>query len=214
MSAQPDIAVIILAAGRGRRLGADKATLPWGRHSLIEHVLGQFTHPRITTRCIVTNPANHATIATRVPVDTLLTQNPDPHTEMIASVRHGVRASEAAQPAAFCIHPVDIFAVSHDLLTMLFAAQHARPDAIHLPTVSGRGAHPIIIPAQTITQINQLPPGVGLNHLLNGDQTPVLRHPWPDDRLLADIDTPADYRRHCPPGSPASESPSDARHDS
>jgi molybdenum cofactor guanylyltransferase len=34
----PDLAVLVLAGGRSRRMGRDKASLPWGQGTLLEHV--------------------------------------------------------------------------------------------------------------------------------------------------------------------------------
>ena len=39
MKKAPDIAIVILAAGKGRRMGRTKQLLPWGEGTLVEHAI-------------------------------------------------------------------------------------------------------------------------------------------------------------------------------
>jgi CTP:molybdopterin cytidylyltransferase MocA len=81
---------------------------------------------------------------------------------------------------------------------MLHDAWREQPEKIHLPSVNGRGAHPVIVPPAMVPEIDAIPPEKGLNYLLHERAADVVRHLWPDENLLADIDSPADYQRHAP----------------
>ena len=47
---------VIPAAGRSQRMGQPKLLLPWGRTTVIEHVLGVWRASRVTHTVIVVHP--------------------------------------------------------------------------------------------------------------------------------------------------------------
>jgi len=191
--------VVILAAGLGRRLGRDKATLPWGASTLLEHVLRQFPPERLAARVVVANLANQAAVAALVGAADKVVVNPDPGSDMLASVRLGVAALPPG-PGPVCVHPVDVFAVSGELVSLLHEAWRADRERIHLPEVAARGAHPVLIPASLLAAIEAIPAGRGLDYLLEAFADRVVRHRWYDRRLLVDLDTPEEYAQHRPAG--------------
>ena len=197
MSAEQRLHVIILAAGAGRRLGRDKATLRWGSGTLVRHVVDQFPPARVARLVVVGNPQNHAQVRRSLPEVTNIVINPEPGAEMITSVRLAIQVLGAFD-GPLCIHPVDVFAVSPELVAMLHEAWRAQPENIHLPEVSGKGGHPLIVPPRFVEPIRVLPAGRGLNWLLREHAADVARHAWHDERLLADIDTPDVYARYRP----------------
>lgn len=190
--------VIVLAAGAGRRLGQDKATLAWGAGTLVEYVVEQLAGERVARRVVVANPQNEAVLREVLPADVGIVVNPDPDAEMIASVRLGMEALGALQ-GPLCIHPVDVFAVSPTLVELLHEGWRWDRERIHLPEVGGKGAHPLIVPPCLASEIETIPAGSGLNWLVRKHPGDVVRHRWPDERLLLDIDTPEDYARYRPP---------------
>jgi CTP:molybdopterin cytidylyltransferase MocA len=191
--------VIVLAAGAGRRLGRDKATLAWGAGTLVEHVVKQFAGDRVARRVVVANLQNELLLRQVLPADVDVVVNPDSDAEMIASVRLGMEALGALQ-GPLCIHPVDVFAVCPALVELLHEGWLRNRERIHLPEVGGKGAHPLIVPLCLASEIETIPAGSGLNWLVRKHPGDVVRHRWPDDRLLLDIDTPEDYARYRPAG--------------
>lgn len=198
MPTEDRLGVVILAAGGGRRLGRDKATLPWGNATLLQHVIDQFPAERVGRCVVVANPENQAGVRRALPAGCEVAVNPDPHAEMLESVRLGARAL-AGFGGPLCIHPVDVFAVSRDLVTMLHGAWQADRERIHLPEVGAKGGHPLILPPRFVALVLALPAGRGLNLLLADHPADVVRHRWTDPQILADIDTPRDYARYQPP---------------
>jgi CTP:molybdopterin cytidylyltransferase MocA len=192
--------VIVLAAGSGRRLGRDKALLPWpdARRPLVRHVVAQFPGERVARLVVVVNPGNEAAVREALPGNTEIAVNPEPEADMLSSVRRGVAAVDAAG-GPLCIHPVDVFAIELALVARLHEAWRERPDDMHVPTVGGKRAHPLILPVGFIPAVQAIGPGCGLNKILHDNPQRVVEHPWDDARLLIDIDTPADYERYRPP---------------
>lgn len=198
MAPEERLCVVILAAGRGRRLGRDKATLPWGPTVLVRHVFDQFPVERVARRIVVVNARNRTAVRQALAADVQIVVNPDMDAEMISSVCLGLQA-QAGADGPLCIHPVDVFAISAELVTQLHEAWRADRARIHVPTVAGRGAHPLIVPQRFAAAIHAIPPGCGLNLLLREHAAEVVRHAWSDERLIADLDTPEDYARYQPP---------------
>ena len=194
------LGVIVLAAGESRRLGRDKAALPWGSTTLLRHVLDQFVGVNVARRVVVVNLRNEPAAREELPGGVEVALNRELGAEMVSSVRVGVEAlGEFHGPV--CIHPVDVFGVSRELVAMLHAAWRGQPGCFHLPEVRGKGGHPLIVPPVLVPEIGRIPAGQGLNWLLGEHAGAVVRHCWHDERLLADIDTLEDYERYRPPGS-------------
>ena len=189
--------VIILAAGIGRRLGREKATLPWGSTTLLEHILNQFPESLTNRRIVILNSKNRRLVNHQLSLNNELIVNPQTGADMLSSVRCGI-----SQLGGFfgplCIHPVDVFGITPEFISLLHDQWQNRPDCIHLPEFEGKGGHPLIIPPKMISEIDVIPPGNGLSWLLKQHPEKVVRHAWPNELILRDIDTPEDYLRHRP----------------
>ncbi|MBU0641112.1 MAG: NTP transferase domain-containing protein, partial [Planctomycetes bacterium] len=160
-----DLMVIVLAAGRGQRLGRDKALLPWGPRTLIQHVTEQFPRALVGKVVVVANRANHTAIRGLLPGRVDVVVNSEPEADMLSSVRCGI-AARGGSDVAVCVHPVDVFAVLPELVRQLHAGWHVASDSIHVPVVGGKRAHPVLIPPLFVGAIAEIPGGWGLNRLL------------------------------------------------
>lgn len=147
---QPRFALIVLAAGAARRLGRDKALLPWHGRTLLEHVLAQFRTPEIAENVVVANPSNAAALGAVLghdpiagaqdcgdagglrgnkPLSTgragggraVLAINDLPGGDMLSSIRCGLSAVPDGIDAIL-VHPVDSFGASPPLVDALLMA--------------------------------------------------------------------------------------------
>jgi len=164
---------------------------------LVRHVVAQFPDERVARLVVVVNPGNEAAVRAVLPGNVHIVVNPEPGADMLSSVRGGIEAVDAAG-GPLCVHPVDVFAVVPELVARLHEGWRERPDDIHVPTVGGKRAHPLILPTGFIPAVQAIGPGCGLNKVLRDNPRRVVEHLWDDQRLLLDIDTPADYERYRP----------------
>lgn len=197
MRAAKRFQVIVLAAGKSRRLGRDKALLEWGPTTLMEHVLSAFSDECASRVIVVANPSNQAALRAVIGAGVDLTVNPDADADMLSSIRCGIDCVDE-RGGALCIHPVDVFAVTVELVTYLHERWRASPEQIHLPTVGGRGGHPLIVPTAFIPAIRGIEAGGGLRRLLSERPREVARHAWSDERLLLDVDSVDNYSHYRP----------------
>ncbi len=128
-----------------------------------------------------------------------LVTNPDPQSEMLASVRCGLKALRHSCPGALVVLG-DQPGLTSDLIGRLVNAFSAAPENIVVPQSGGRRGHPVVVPQRLFPMVLARYDGVGLRGLLAEYPHAVTEVPVSHAEALRDIDTPDDYRRlHSPP---------------
>ncbi|GAB4560115.1 MAG: nucleotidyltransferase family protein [Haliangiales bacterium] len=200
------IPAVVLAAGRGRRLGdVAKATLETRSGETFLAAIQACAHLAGVDRAVVVigppHDARSGAEAARLCWPTV--RNPHPERGMASSVELGfahVCATWPDAPAAL-LWPVDHARVTAPSVRRVIAA--CRPDGAVIPTYRGRGGHPAgfgreLWPA--LTRCQALPHGARsvLHSLRHKTPERVTRIELDDVGLIADIDTPGDARRAHP----------------
>ena len=192
------IAAVVLAAGMSRRMGADKLTLPWGEHTVIEQVLTTLEQAGVAQICLVSG-------ATRASLEMLLAGralqmafNPNyADGEMIRSLQVGLAALPAEVDAALVVlgdQPQIEVAV---LRAVLEAAANA-PGRLVIPSYQMRRGHPWLLPHRLWPMVMGLKPPDTLRDFLNRCAEDVYYIDVKNDSVLQDLDTPEDYQRQKP----------------
>lgn len=187
---------IIPAAGRSARMGRAKLLLPWGNHTLIEHVLETWRQGGVDQRVVVVQSADEQLAAicrqagaTICVPSTLLEQMKD---SVHAGLRHAEELFHPADEDAWLLAPADLPLLSPTLIRSLIDRYEASRDPIVAPRLpDGRRGHPVLFAWRLAREIPQLSGGV--NQLL--DRHNVGFVDWQDADAFEDIDTDDDYRR-------------------
>jgi molybdenum cofactor cytidylyltransferase len=188
---------IIPAAGQSRRMGQPKLLLPYGEATVIETVLAAWRGAGVDHVVVVVAPGDDRLAGLCRAAGARVVVPPAAPPDMRDSVEIGIAcARQHVAPHArdaWLLAPADMPRLSPDVVRRLIAEHDPARPAILVPTAGGRRGHPVLFPWPMAAKVEWLPPGVGVNVLLS--QQPVRLVDVADDSILADMDTPADYRR-------------------
>ena len=183
---------IILAAGQSKRMGRLKPLLPFGQKTVIENCIDYLASGGVESIVVV---LGHQADAIKEKLKHLSVQiafNPNPESEMGASIACGVRALPLNCQATF-ITPADYPAVPPSVVITL-ANNWRRGDGNFLiPEYAGHGGHPVLVDLRFRHQLLRLDPQRGLRGLCEDHNEQVRRVPVESPFVARDLDTWDDY---------------------
>ena len=146
---------VVLAAGESRRMGRLKALLPFGAHTVIEHVLQPLLQADLAAVAVVLGhrAADIAAVIEQLPVHLL--HNPQYQHGMTTSVQVALREITPV-PDAYLLALVDQPHLHLGLIQELLAA-FARKGLV-IPTYAGKRGHPILLSATYRQEVLALGP--------------------------------------------------------
>ena len=191
------LAGIILAAGRGTRMGTKfcpKQLLPLGGQPVLARVIENGLAAGLDPLILVLGHQAQKIMA-RVDVSrVIVVVNPLYKTGMAGSIRMGI---EAAGPdcdgAMFLLGDQPLV----DRLVLLKLIQAFTGKGIVIPTFQGRQGNPVIFGAGFFPELQQLKGDVGGRVLFEAHAQQITRVPVETEGVCFDLDTPEDYHRLC-----------------
>ncbi|MEP6820541.1 MAG: nucleotidyltransferase family protein [bacterium] len=188
-----DVAAIILAAGQSRRMGAFKPLLPFGPKTIIETCIQNMRSGGVETVVVVLgqDPRAEELTAQLQNANVTLAINPDPASEMSASIACGVRALPEGIEAVM-INPADHAAVPGEVVRRLLD-EWKRGARLVKPTWNNRGGHPVLIDLKFRDELLSLDPAGGLKRFFTDHQEQVRRVAVNSNYIARDMDTWDDY---------------------
>ena len=194
---------VLLAAGRGRRMGRLKQLLPWGETTIVAAAFDALAgHCGAGMVLVAGEDADAVEGALSGRAFQLVRGDSD--VEQIESARLGLqRALELPRVERVFLHPADHPVIPEPVLDALLV--RAEAETALIPTCRGRGGHPVLIPAGVAASIVSWPRGKeggGLRAYWESHPHLVQRVEFPDaPGLIMDLDTPEDYEA-AQPGVP------------
>jgi molybdenum cofactor cytidylyltransferase len=186
------IAAILLAAGRSRRMGgAFKPLLPFGQQTVIQSCINYLTQGGAESLIVVLGHRADEIRKSLVHESVGFAVNPDPESEMTASIAAGVRLLPKTI-RAILIAPVDYPAVPVDVVSALID-EWAKGFRLVKPTHHGRGGHPVLVDFALREELLSLDPAIGLKGLFAKHETETKRLEAGSPFVARDIDTWDDY---------------------
>ncbi len=134
------IAAIVLAAGRSRRMGAQKLLLPLGGVPMIARVVDAVLAGTVDDVVVVIGPGGERIAAALAGRPVRFIANPNPDGEMLGSVRCGLRALPPKCEAALVVLG-DQPGLTAGLIATLVGAFRSSGRGIVVPTHCGRRGH-------------------------------------------------------------------------
>ena len=188
-----EVAAIVLAAGRSRRMGKFKPLLPFGEKTVIESCVDNFRAAGIEE--IVTVVGHRAEEIRRQMKSSsiVFVANPNPDSEMSTSIALGVGALGATARAVL-ITPVDHPAVPASTIQSLIDTWRKGAQLIQ-PEHAGKGGHPVLIDLSYRDELQNLDPQTGLRGFFDKYRDAAVRLPVDSPFIARDMDTWDDYRQ-------------------
>jgi len=186
-----DVAAIVLAAGRSRRMGQFKPLLPFGDRTVIDHCIDSLRRGGVESIVIVVGHRaadlqNHLQTA-----NVVFAANAEPGSEMSDSVAQGV-SQIPSDTKAILITPVDHPAVPAEVVACIIDSWRQGAGLV-IPTWDGRGGHPVLVDSAFRDELLGLDPRRGLRSLFESHPGQVTRLSVESSYIARDMDTWDDY---------------------
>jgi molybdenum cofactor cytidylyltransferase len=182
---------LILAAGRSRRLGRPKQSLPFGNGTLLEHAIAQVEAVSELDPIVVVLPSEGLSPSPRVTRATLT--RVEAEGACSSSLHAGLRALPDGLNAVMVL-PADQPALDSELIGLAARSwTHSRPPALTL-AYRGEPGHPLVFSAPLFDELRTLHGEKAMWRLLESQGVRVERVPV-NRPIPHDIDTEDDYRR-------------------
>lgn len=182
---------ILLAAGQSKRMGAFKPLLPFGKKTVVECCTDYLREGGVETIVVVVGHRADEVRKVLAKHDVSFAFNPDPNSEMGASIAAGIRElPETAQATliALCDHP----AVPSTVVSTLIEAW-ANGARLVIPTWQKRGGHPVLVDLSFKPELLNLGSSNGLRALFDTHSNDVQRIESDSPFIARDMDTWDDY---------------------
>lgn len=186
---------IVLAAGRSRRMGTDKSLLGVEDTTFAERTVDALREGGCRDVLVVIGADGGAAGTAASSAGARIVMNTSEDSEQIDSLRLALRSLNPGAEAAMVL-PVDHPLVETDTIRALIDAFAERRPPIARASHAGSPGHPTLFSAALFEELlsGDLPEGA--RSLIGSHAADVLDVPVADPGVVADIDTPDDYRRH------------------
>ena len=190
-------------------MGAFKPLLPFGDKTVIESCLDYLQQGGAETIVVVLGHRANEIREKLNDRSVIFALNPDPESEMGASIAAGVEALPEACEATL-IALVDHPAVPATIVSTLINIWQQGSRLI-VPTWNGRGGHPVLVDLSFRPELLNLPASGGLRAFFESHRDVVRRVPVNSPFIARDMDTWDDYRalHQDVTGEPAPEPPTE-----
>jgi molybdenum cofactor cytidylyltransferase len=188
------VVAVVLAAGRGARMGSPKALLRIGETTFLRHVAQALRRPGVSGVVAVLGHDRERVGEDAERDDQLQTAYNPRHGEgMLTSIWCGLDAADRLGASAVLLHPVDHPLVEAETVDRVVDALAAGA-RIAVPSHAGRRGHPGGFARETWEALRQASPARGARSVLQ-DHPDWIVHVPGGPGCLQGVDTPDDYRR-------------------
>ena len=190
------ISAILLAAGESRRMGSPKALLHYQGQTFIERICKAFLTAGVDELIVVLG-ARAEEIGRALPSHPALRSvvNARYFQGQLSSLMVGIGAL-SPESEAVVVNLVDHPLVSTETIKAVIDSFRAAPLPIVIASYQGKRGHPVLFSSQVYGEILAAPLDQGAKVVVRKDPARVREIALDDPGILADIDTPEDYKHY------------------
>jgi len=188
-----DVAAILLAAGRSRRMGAFKPLLPFGEKTVIESCLDALQEAGVSELVVVVGHRQDEIRRRLSHREVTFAVNHESESEMGVSIARGVEQIRE-RAGGLLIALVDHPAVPAETIRSIIDCWRSGHRLVQ-PEHQGRGGHPVLIDLSYRDELLNLDPAGGLRSFFSAHRPEVKRLPVNSPCVATDMDTWEDYVR-------------------
>jgi molybdenum cofactor cytidylyltransferase len=188
------ICSILLAAGRSRRMRAQKLLLPLGDRPVIARIVDEVLRSPVDRVFVVVGPDSARIAEVLAGRQVEFVTNPAPEAEMLSSVRCGLRAMPEDCDAVLAVLG-DQPGVTTEVIAAIVQAFHASRRGIVAPIYKGKRGHPLMFSMRYREEILTRYDDFGLRGLLHAHPEDVCEIEFSTPNVFDDMDLPEDYER-------------------
>ncbi len=172
-------------------MGRPKQLLPLGDKTVIRHCIDNIIGAGIEDTIVVVNPQGAGSIKTFKKLPIRFVINPSPRSEMVESVRLGLR-SLGGSPSGVLLCLADHPLASASTMRSLVDEHYACCDKIIIPVYHGKRGHPTLFPRNIISEVLS---GPTLRDVIRKDPGRLRLVGVSDEGVVLDMDTREDYEQ-------------------
>lgn len=192
------ISAIILAAGQSKRMGQPKMLLPWGKSTVIEHVIRTFLNAGIEDVIVVTGGAWEQVEGTISQYPVRKIHNTDyADGEMLSSIQCALKAMPAEAQAAL-IGLGDQPQAQEKSVRLICEEYQGRKSRLIVPSFQMRRGHPWLVARPLWNEILELKPSESPRDFLTRHANEIHYVNVDTPSVLADLDTLDEYQKSRP----------------
>lgn len=197
------ITAIILAAGKSTRMGSPKMLLPWGNHTIIEHVITVFANAGIEDILVVTGGAREQVegiilkCETKFPVRGVYNKDYSDK-DMLSSIQCGLRYIAKESIEAAMIGLGDQPQVQERSVRLLSEAYSQTQSPLVVPSFQMRRGHPWLVARSLWDEAIAMKSKQTPRDFLNAHSKDIHYVEMDTPSILADLDTPEEYHAERP----------------
>ncbi|WP_336025099.1 nucleotidyltransferase family protein [Halobellus salinisoli] len=183
----------ITAAGKSTRMGGfPKPLLTFDGRRFVERLVGTYAGLGIDPVVVLGHEASEVRARADLS-EAVVRENPDYESGMLSSVHVAVEyAAERGADGVF-LNPVDCPLTPDAVIETLAAAATDDDGDVLVPSADGGRGHPPLFRSDTFDALREAPIDRGARAVVRSDDTDTRTVDVDDERILADVDTPAEY---------------------
>jgi molybdenum cofactor cytidylyltransferase len=189
------ISIVILAGGRSKRMGATKQLLPWGKGTILQHVINTAVSAN-PAEIIVVLGHNADKIAKALKGQQVkIVVNNEFNKGMSSSLKTALRyVSPQSDTYIFMLGDQPL--VTAETLNLLISRHYSSQYGITVPVYQGEKGRPVVIASKYKEELMTLKGEIGAKQVIDNHPDDVLEVPVESKGVIVDIDTQEEYKKY------------------